>query len=417
MNKPFDIHGWDYANGRELVNGLIRKQAQRQPKSKEWYEVLLEKYDSYGGKAFGLTLCQEIARFSTRLSVPEFLHHAILNRELMADERVRAIVQDRLREFRSVMIRSSAADEDWIDPRSGVHESKAFSPESAMDEIMARIERNENLVVQRREWGIGCVVDVGFSELLQKPIVRIAHGNIALVPYGGRYSSATWDGESQVGVYDAQTGEPIVPIAKYEKLAAIASDLVRELVNGLKRLEIDFGVQFELVIDPDNTEKWSLVQMRPSPEALRGMRQAPETCGELMCTTGKVSRAGAAEGFICLSNGPYSHGPYACENRIMAWENGALGKWGGELDNLIDAHENGAVAHVAERCWIMNSAHGQFYRHGEFSLEKIEVVQKMLILTPPANFKFYEKLGCPARKQDVRLRLVSDGLVGQIFRL
>jgi len=272
---PFDLNGWDYSQPRSAF------------------------VESHGGKAFGLMLCEHLTLGSRFFRVPPWF---MMNQDnaSIADETNTWIRDEWLAAHRStlVIIRSSGHDEDWHDGRSGVDRSNCGSGHPLVIKTYLRVRINEGnlpLVVQSFEDGYGCVIDVGWSWILGKPVVRFAIGNTTTVGKNTGYTSATWDNEARFGLYDAETNEPIIPLED-PKLSPIIPELVRELVASLRRIGIDYGVQLEAVVHPHHPEKWHLVQLRPTPAAMHGITSPLPRDGRLMMASCRVSKPGLCEG-------------------------------------------------------------------------------------------------------------------------
>ena len=143
--------------------------------------------------------------------------------------------------------------------------------------------------------GVGVVVDLGWSELLQRNVLRVALGCPSQEGGGVVYTSPTWDNEAAVGLFDAETGEPIVDlqVRYYDVRQRIVDKMVHWIIPTLINCGITFGLQFEFVgslrIDDDD----ALVQVRPSLAICVGSFLVLFT-GQLLSTTGKVNRPRSA---------------------------------------------------------------------------------------------------------------------------
>ena len=73
---------------------------------------------------------------------------------------------------------------------------------------------------------------------------------------------------------------------------------IPRIIEELERMGINFGVQIEMVADPKNPHIWSLLQIRPSPDVLRGCTGIdPVPDGfELLSRTLIVNKTGSARG-------------------------------------------------------------------------------------------------------------------------
>lgn len=405
VTKQFYVHGWDYSP--ECLTRFIET-------FNDWDQLMLEKSLEYGGgKSFGAMLAALPGDCGFKIVEGFNANHQTIDDLLHSEDELKT--REWVRHHTYLILRSSQPSEDWLDGRAGVHESVTRYWKHVWVTLQERISRGEWFIVQPYVFGIGFVVDVGFSELLGEPVVRIAHGNAYLE--GDHkiqtFTSATWDHESRVGIYRT-SGEAIVPLPW--TFGSIAGRLVRQLVRMLEKLGINFGVQLELVIHPDRPEEWNLVQLRPSPAAVRGPRNGIVTHGELAYTTGKVSGAGDVEGdALCLERGPRSRVDFS--GKIIVWDRPQTPRAGVGQD-VINATECGALGHIAERSLMGNSAHGSYGGLGSYELEHYQKVRERSLLMAPclpmhrAEFVHAVKSG-----RVKRLRLVSDGLVGQVYRI
>lgn len=309
----------------------------------------------------------------------------------------------------NIMARSSAPNEDWLDPRAGVEESKHLRGDKIKAEIEAKLQDGAPLVVQNYVSGIGFVVDIGWSELLEQAVVRIAHGNISKTGSGDVYTSATWDTEARIGLYNTD-GESIVPLPERSLFEDIAPNLAKILVGALKKLEIDFGVQLELVIHPDRPDSWQLVQIRPSPEAVRGMQTKPEIKGELLATTGKVSHVGQVEGEAMKFDLRMITHRDAHQGKIATWNNKA------SIELIEGANHTGIAGHIGSHL-IPNSGHGTYRRIEGYWKEELEKVRAQKRLMLGLDYRTNLRLIGRVARENLRLLLVSDGLVGQIYKI
>ncbi|RJQ24670.1 hypothetical protein C4577_07130 [Candidatus Parcubacteria bacterium] len=268
--KPeFALDGWQYRD-RESVTTLINRVSQQNPELKPKLETALAEG---GGKAFGLKICEMVARNFTdpetlcSLTVPEW--------KIVFDINEIDPVK-----YKGIILRSSTDDEDWIDPASGVHASyKLISPDNPFpDKSSAAFKRdresgalfNSHYIEQPIQEGFGLVVDVGYSEILGKPVVRMCSGNLR----GDRteeFTSAVSDTEAAVGAWDSE-GRPVTGIVDYRHRTFFDSQdsspgsFAKGLVEALRKTGINFGVQVEIVVNPANPKDFRLIQLRPTPE-------------------------------------------------------------------------------------------------------------------------------------------------------
>lgn len=426
-NRPFDMNAWDYDKPRPRRGAPM------------------------GGKAIGLTLCQKLADGNPRFYVPKWFGMNE-NAESLADNHLGISLW--LSEYHpwSVIVRSSGRDEDWFDGRSGVERSVRCRTDevSIKAALRERVATNRlPVVVQSMADGYGCVVDVGWSHLLGKAVVRVARGGTSNEGGGTRFTSATWDNEATFGLYDAETGEAIIALADGE-LDVAMPDFARELVAGLRRIGVTYGVQLEVVIHPKYPFTWKLVQLRPSPSAMRGTTETPPRNGRLLMTSCRVSKPGTCEGesivmgdrdkdreiemdacAIAREDGterehwfddhPHRH---ALAGKIVLWSDSSVPKSEQSVLRALGAALTGAVGQISLRP-LVNSSHGtktdpNSWHGGQITAARTAKAKEasLLIGAPRAHgspFGQWPRDAWP--RTPVRLRIVSDGLVGEIYQL
>ncbi|MFN8392388.1 MAG: hypothetical protein U0136_18990 [Bdellovibrionota bacterium] len=195
----------------------------------------------------------------------------------------------------SVIARSSKDREDWLDPAAGAESSHVYhvgsycpsisssriadlSDPRKMASEMEKLRRHPHLL-QIRDQGVGLVFDVAYSYLLQRPVVRVAHGRIlqgrSHGPDGEIFTSPTWDGWSSCGIWDPAKSEWICPLTTPlgGRAVALYIPVVERFITALMRLvePLNFGVQVEACYVPAaNQTQMSLLQIRPTPEVMRG---------------------------------------------------------------------------------------------------------------------------------------------------
>ncbi|MFA4845100.1 MAG: hypothetical protein WC654_00895, partial [Patescibacteria group bacterium] len=361
----FKLDGWGYWEDR------IEDLAARVRAKVSWIPIVTDR----GGKAFGLSFAQALA--DGVFWVPPWI--SVLPGETHQEKW--------LRTHPYVIVRSNAMNEDWEDSRAGLHESKGvYSFDHAQKFITELLAGCGGVVLQHRvDHGVGVVVDLGWSELLHRNVLRVAIGCPSQQGGGVVYTSPTWDHEAGIGVFDASTGEAIVDLkAHYFDVKRIVDKMVTMIVPRLMNWGITFGLQFEFVgnLHEDND---ALVQVRPSPGDLRGQFVNAPTEGQLLVTTGKVNRPGEARGETIFVDGPndrrrprqlytmlshvgqrdidgyeFSDDGLSPEftGRIVVWNYDALQRYGASLSQVLGAWKVGAIAQVASRAVFINSAHG-----------------------------------------------------------
>lgn len=263
-SRDFALNKWGYT--RVDVTSLIDRISQADVRTKEELELALREG---GGKAFGLKICEQIASnfafMPYKMVVPKW--------KIVKDIKTAKL------EF-GFILRSSAETEDWLDGRSGT--LRSFSGNSSDVLAFNFLKREKKLpenpfLLQTYERGWGLVVDIGYSALLDKVLVRIAAGNerfISGLMYRGErgtFTSATKDTEASLGVWEAETGAPVLPTRNFGHKSIHPDNreyynvIARPLYNAVRRTGIDFGVQLELIEHPDRSFVLQLVQIRPTP--------------------------------------------------------------------------------------------------------------------------------------------------------
>ncbi len=265
MNSPdFALDKWGYAPTD--VNSLMSRVSSDDLDLKEELEITLQ---AGGGKAFGLKICELVAsnffHLPHRMIVPKW--------DVLKD--IRLIEHN----FGSVL-RSSAPLEDWLNSDSGVLPSFTHD---LLDIAKFNWLKRENAlpdvpyIKQEHREGLGLVLDVGYSHLERKILMRIAAGNerfpdgLPSTRQHGIFTSATNDTEASAGVWDAETGEPVLPTRNFghrslnKENAVYYNILARPLLKALRKTGIDFGVQMEIIEHPDQGSVLNIVQIRPTP--------------------------------------------------------------------------------------------------------------------------------------------------------
>lgn len=431
MNLPFDLNGWDYTNADQGIQGLAETIEQRTGKRDLYLSYLPE---FCGGKGLSLAICDLFEMIDPIFSVPK--------RNFLNQERVAQIIDgEAICHFdgfelgrRQVIVRSSAPTEDWKDSRSGVETSFSWSRNIALSpSFISKLVLMKQAYVQEMACGAGFVVDVGYSHLFQKPVVRIAHGR-PQDNTGKCFSSAVWDLFSPVGLYGCD-GCELIPLTD-KVLGALAPDLAKRIVSAAQAIGIDFGFQLEIIIHPENLEKWHLVQVRPSPEFLRGMMKPPKLVSRKhLATSLRISRAGSVTGEIKLLDAeaqidalikmrqPGFYGKCDEEalspfkeygNKIILWENiSALDIW--TLHTVLAMGRIGALGQLATTSLYANYHHFYIKPYGEG--EKLSFREALLGgLLVEISKKDQSKLRKLARKK-AQVLLISDGLIGQIYEV
>jgi hypothetical protein len=474
MPHTFDVNAWNYGNETAQMEKLLlrAKHMVRQEddcSSDAFCDIQDEEIRNWQqehGKSFGLILCRALAKHMMRkhlflISVPSYF--APVRDEdnkiwIRFDDRRHLL--SRLSELaglwqprrynKQCIIRSSALDEDWIDPRSGVHKSEMTYEHLLTSDLEALPDLNQ-VVVQQTVWGCGCVIDIGYSQLLDRVIARVAKGNLNLQAGGySGYTSATWDANAQTSVYDAYTGEKLFGPAmefhpgisghenpydvKFEPTPDLFPELIRGLTDSLVFMNIDFGVQLEVVVNPI-TLSHHLIQIRPSPIGVRGETQHAPANGQLLCTTAKVNKAGCVSGEIVSINAEntpenltdalvhaydahqYKEDPgeRIFEGKIVLWGRYYIYKHRYcPTESIRGATLLGAIAHMSTTSLFFNCNHGTTSEMTSDLITDIEQINNQCLL-----LSGFER-DMPVNRRMIAGKtfcLVSDGLIGQIYLL
>ncbi len=285
---------WQYDNTNSL-NSFIKHLATLEPECDFWPEYD-ERYwqtilKTMGGKGLGLEICEHMAIIdkSGRLSVPKW--------EQWDESKYKEIDLWRIRSERDgngLLLRSSAPQEDWLDSASGTFDTKRL--QAMYGGNLPKLEPIP-YIVQERKVGYGLVVDIVYSDLLKRNVVKIASGT-------GMSGSATNNNEAHVAVFDFENGDLLDIRDSFKNGSEEKSlftdqrivntdfpkDLANTLVEIVRKMRINFGVQLEMKIDPRNLEEWNLLQIRPTPGSMRGdVNFEQKDCGQKKFETCVVS--------------------------------------------------------------------------------------------------------------------------------
>jgi len=343
------------------------------------------------------------------------------------------------------MVRSNAADEDWVGPGAGAHTSMTRGPSYVAEAARELLGTCGGVVLQGKSDGVGLVVDFGWSELLQRNVLRVAIGMPSMSGSGLSYTSPTWDNEARVGLFDAHTGEAIVDLnTNYFDVQAVVRPFVDVIVPRLMEWRIKFGLQFEL-IGSLREGVADLVQVRPSPGSIQGQVVQAPSGKEPLVTTGMVNMPGEvlAEVYMVLDGHGRNQDPLevtimtgqagrrmptaehwdplkeALCGKIVFWLPGALQKYSGSLFQAAGAWRLGAVAQISAWAILTNSAHGtstNSYLKSELSRAAFEEARAGgPLLCIGRELTRLLRRECKGETPPV-LHIVSDGLVGQVYR-
>jgi hypothetical protein len=468
MPRTFDVNAWNYGDETRRMEELLLRARKYLLWDYDYPDDEIRDMRQEHGKSFGLILCRALAKYMKHkhlipISVPAYFaprREIDGSIDIYFDEQHFGLSElGELANFgtwwprrrcNACIIRSSELEEDWIDPRSGVHKSK-FTSDHVLTSDLAVLPDLNRVIVQQAVWGCGCVIDIGYSNLLDRVIARVARGNLNL-QYGGYsgFTSATWDTDAITSVYDAYTGEKLFGSAmefhpgrsghdnpydvKFEPTSDLFPELIRGLTDSLAFMNIDFGVQFEVIVDPI-TLTYHLIQIRPSPIGVRGEPQKTPANGQLLCTTTKVNKVGSVTGEAISINAHNTSTELksAIKNTHFANKYGEKpderifeGKiilWGDfyiysqrycPTESIHGATLLGAVAHISAKSLFFNGNHGTT---GQMNNEEVEnmarVNDQSLILSGFGRDMKVDRRMIAGKT----FCLVSDGLIGQIYLL
>jgi hypothetical protein len=430
MRHPFDPNAWNYHQSpAEIVHTFppaLRKALGGKRK-------MIKLIQQGGGKALGLRVCERVASFDTRLRVPSWIMFSRAEqRDYLFHGTFPSTCEGIFRSGDPVILRSSHTEEDWMSGDAGTYlslKSTAFGWRDILERLYGK---DLPIVIQHLTPGIGITVDIGWSVLLRRVVVRIACGRACRTPEGITYTSATFDRDGEIQARDPQTGELILPVFKGLKLIPVLTDfpfddLARTLYQAVHRTGIRFGVQMELMIHPDRPQEWNLVQIRPSPQILRGklpirpaMLQAPEA------QTPVVNMVCIAQGrpvILTKRQDPlwqwsFRRLWYDNENlpdqELTARARGAVVLWRINVDadvgikQVEDVSGLGAVGHLSRARLMINTTHSTFRDRERCQNPAVGILE---IRTDD----FDRICGLCCTLTHPRITMISDGLVGQVF--
>lgn len=465
MPHAFNVNEWDYGYETRRMRELLFRARRILLDEEDCSDEEIRDMRKEHGKSFGLILCRALAAHMNRKHLLKIRVPAYFVPQRKEDGTIqiffdeRGIALTRLNELAGLwtpqrsgacIIRSSYWDEDWIDPRSGVHKSEMTYEHLLASDLEARPDLNQ-VVVQQAVWGCGCVIDIGYSQLLDRVVARVAKGNLNLQAGGySGFTSATWDTNAQTSVYDAYTGEKLFGPAmefhpgrsghnnpydvKFEPTLDLFPELIRGITDSLTFMDINFGVQLEVVVDPIS-RTFHLIQIRPSPVSVRGEEQRVPVNGELLCATAKVNKVGCVTGEVVSINAcdtpeeikgalvqayeanQYNedHGERIFEGKIVLW-----GRYYVRTqrycptESIRGATLLGAIAHMSSSSLFFNS------NHGTTSQMTSELVEDMARINDQCLLLSGFERDMPVNRRMIDGKtfcLVSDGLIGQIYLL
>lgn len=458
--KPFDLHGWPY-DGADKVGELIYGMAKFHPDRGMGRIIMRHCFEQWGGKAFGLALCECIAAQIPNCSVP-------LWTALTYEEQVRRLQGSKdLGFFGGVPLppskkpkwiwRSSDPREDWLDPRAGVLKSHTCDGGKEWDRLREIHTQGQPLVLQQCVEGIGVVMDIGYSELLQKPIVRIAFGRTTRRGEDRVYTSPTNDTEATIAIWDSETGEIIDwsdekhgggldPPRRVKLLPPdLPKKLARAFYDAVQRVGLTFGTQIELYLHPHAPYIWYLVQIRPSPGMVHGLDSGVEFDGKTipsnaLAITPAVNKVFDVESEIRLIDWSPDNQQDPIKDTVRLLAGGFSFSSNLKMQDSLPLHGKivitdfysnkyvvrneaaalaslGAVGLMSTHGFAANTAHGSLLHDSgsgiklrDFTNEKAGVIR--ISWATQEHLISRLKAG-----ETLRVRIISDGLIAQLFVL
>ena len=402
--------------------------------------------DRDGGKAFGLELCKLI---TSRLDAGNWRDDIVSGLNALSWKMVKDVRKVDASRNEGKILRSSSPLEDWLDPRSGVERSfvLTYFGDKGLFEYMK--EKNQlpdsKYLMQDAIEGFGTVVDIGYSSIHGKVLAKMTYGNARTAGYN--LTSATYDTESGVGIWDAETGEPVLPTRNFFHPSMlppgeeVPSDFFKDLYAAIRESGIDFGVQLEIIVG--RGQRGYLVQLRPTSETIFRkipLPQSPlahEGTGTLIAESATVNGAFdfTGEAHLFGQDGILENSERVETIETERTAHGKVGIYdeasasGGRkrylrLDEIsspeiyLGGYLGGAEVQITREAIRPNSHHGVLSGPSEKGAKMYDELDKhcgMVSITRTQMERLTEavkKAGTTAQ-----LRVVSDGLVARIYLL
>lgn len=423
-SHPFDRSGWPYAHTSEWLTLYFGSDAASNLRHR-------------GGKAFGLQLCERLAKHDQRLRVPFWQVRAVQPGPVLA-----LSSEDIDRDF---LLRSNALDEDWCSGESGEH--RTYLHREGEETVRVSLTKPRQFVEQDYIWGVGLIVDIGWSDITDSVVGRVSCGRVLPEtgarelseapiwrerPDGKRYfcTSATEDadGPSVAWTLGEQTKQITWNSGRGQNRACEdlpLEDLVIALYQALQAEGIDFGVQLELRIDPDEPDVWHLVQVRPTPDATRGHWHGVWRGSEMwIATTCVVSGSFEHYGNLALTTPDLSTTMHRPD-----WQTAIAPTVKGKILRFIGLQRPAGVtarARVERLAALMPSAiitsnslgnNTQHYALCPQDRATLEATRALARATPIMTISEHELGIMGGFLPPTNLRLFSDGLIGRIHLL
>lgn len=266
--QPFHPYGWDFDQAETTFQ-------------RHFGAVIWERYQTEGGTAASLTLCESLSCHDRGFTVPHWQSRRIERGEGPL------IIEDRAIGH-AFVLRSSSRSGDWRTGEIGVHPTVFHLPGFATLDI----DRSPLLhwVEQDLVYGVGVTMDIAWSEYRQSVLLRVATGRV--LPSNAQKAVAKFNtprlmrpdrdrthqfctvaAEDEQGFRAAWRlddgrliGEPTGGTLANVRIPYI--EIARRLMAGFEDFSIDFGVRVELIIDPDSPKMY-LIHIRPTPTCVR----------------------------------------------------------------------------------------------------------------------------------------------------
>ncbi|HBK33732.1 TPA: hypothetical protein DEP34_01415 [Candidatus Uhrbacteria bacterium] len=431
MQHLFDPNTWNYGLSLPQIVQAIPPPLRKALGGKR---KILQQVQQGGGKALGLSICELVAQSDARLRVPPWM---MLSRaeqkELLFFEKFPAKHQTLFVPGDPIILRSSHIEEDWMDGDAGTYlslKSKAFEWRDALERLYGK---NIPLVIQKLEPGVGIIVDIGWSQLMHRAVVRIAIGRVCKTPEGIGYTSATFDRDGEIQVRDPETGLLLLPRYKgVELLPTLVDfpfhDFACTLYRAVQKTDIKFGVQLEMVIHPDRPQDWHLVQIRPAPRVVRGTFTPPETKSIPIAWTPVVNTVCVAEGkpvLLMRQQDPLWKWSFRrawfgqeidvrdpellkrVQNSIVLWSVDVQPDVGIKQVEAMSAL--GALGHISRSRLMINTTHSTFRDRDCFENPAVGGILEI------RTDNFDQICGLCQTMKNPRITIVSDGLIGHVY--
>lgn len=253
------------------------------PKIKAW-----NNYIQGGGKMISLYVSDLISKGDKRLIVPNYTHANVNEKEEIDLNKFSAIKNNI-----DVKIRTSHHLEDWLIASAGFFGKSAGCSRNDVQYQLNRLYKHHSFkspsfVIQKYiSECVGLVINIGWSEVLQRNIARVATGRYGESRMGVQiHTNATRDVCGAYEVWCPEKGEILISkngygddVKPYPGFVSFMEEhlgqLISALYKGLKKLDINFGVEFEILIHHEHPDIWNLVQTRPCPDSQRNDELKP----------------------------------------------------------------------------------------------------------------------------------------------